>query len=353
MRRFHAASGDGRPPDCSVMRLQPPVTNRWLIVGTILAYAICIQHMPNMNSAAKSVALQRASHRQWVLKSQDLAIALKLVALKGRWLPYADLGEVMHLSRFEAHAAVQRLKAARLVLDIDGLPRPALEPLRSFIIFGAPYAYPPVRGQIARGFPTAHGVSPLKDKLVTSDEMPPVWPHPEGHARGPALLPLYENLPLAARDDPVLYELLALFDGLRIGRARERNMAMKLLDKHLQPEKKAALQPARSNDDTLMIGGSVPVSRKALSALCKRYHIERLTLFGSAARGELTPQSDIDVLVEFKAGKTPSLGGMVEISYALSELFGGRKVDLATPSILNNPYRRRQIEQDMEVLYAA
>jgi predicted nucleotidyltransferase len=44
---------------------------------------------------------------------------------------------------------------------------------------------------------------------------------------------------------------------------------------------------------------------------------------------------------------------MVEIQDAFSVLFGGRKVDVATPSILNNPYRRRAIEKDMEELYAA
>ena len=105
--------------------------------------------------------------------------------------------------------------------------------------------------------------------------------------------------------------------------------------------------------DILRIGGETPVSRSALSALGKRYHIKRMALFGSAARGELTPSSDIDLLVEFEQGKAPSLGGMAAINNAFSSLFGGRKVDIATPSILNNPYRRRAIEKDMEELYVA
>lgn len=178
--------------------------------------------------------MKRASSRQWVLKPQDLAVALKLVALKGQWLPYAALGEVMRLSRFEAHAAVQRLMAARLVAEIEGLPRLVLASLRHFVIFGAPYTYPVVRGEMTIGFPTAHGVSPLKKRLVASNEPPPVWPHPEGTARGPALLPLYGDLPLAAMDDPALYEMLALFDALRGGQARERELARKYLEKRLQ-----------------------------------------------------------------------------------------------------------------------
>jgi len=196
-------------------------------------YAICILHMRRAKLSEKSVALKRASSRQWVLKPQDLAVALKLVTLNGQWLPYAGLGEAMHLSRFEAHAAVQRLMAARLVAEIEGPPRPVLAALRPFVIFGAPYAYPAVRGEMTIGFPTAHGVAPLKDIMAPPQEPPPVWPHPEGVARGPGLLPLYENLPLAAASDAALYALLALFDALRAGQARERELAKKFLEERL------------------------------------------------------------------------------------------------------------------------
>ena len=178
--------------------------------------------------------MKRAGTRQWVLKPQDLAVALKLVALQGRWLPYGALAEAMRLSRFEAHAAVQRLLAARLLVQFDGQPRPVVVSLRQFVIFGAPFAYPPVHGEMTIGFPTAHSASPLKEKLVASNEPPPVWPHPQGIVRGASLLPLYENVPLAARDDPAFYELLALFDGLRVGQARERGLAKNILDERLQ-----------------------------------------------------------------------------------------------------------------------
>ena len=103
----------------------------------------------------------------------------------------------------------------------------------------------------------------------------------------------------------------------------------------------------------LQVGDQLKVSRTELRSLAKHFHISRLSLFGSAARCELRPDSDIDLLVEFEPGKAPSLAGMLEISDALSALFGGRAVDLATTSILENPYRRRTIERDMEMLYAA
>jgi hypothetical protein len=177
-------------------------------------------------------ALRRASTRQWVLKPQDLAVALKLVVLQGQRLPYKVLAQQMKLSQFEAHAAVQRLLAARLITDMDGELNPVKAALQNFVLHGAPYAYPPVRGEPTIGFATAHGVAPLKGTGISAAHAP-VWPHPEGNVSGPGLLPLYEQAPLAARQDPALYEILALFDALRNGQARERETARRLLKERL------------------------------------------------------------------------------------------------------------------------
>ena len=105
--------------------------------------------------------------------------------------------------------------------------------------------------------------------------------------------------------------------------------------------------------DYILIAGVPTVSRTALKKLVANYHIRRLDLFGSAVRGELKADSDIDLLVDFEKGKAPSLGGLVKLQEDFSTLFGGRKVDVATPSILNNPYRRQAIKKDMQELYAA
>ena len=76
-------------------------------------------------------------------------------------------------------------------------------------------------------------------------------------------------------------------------------------------------------------------------------------LFGSAARGALAPESDIDLLVEFEAGKAPSFWAEPEMREAFSALFGGRRVDLVPPEVLENPYRRKSILRDLKVLYEA
>ena len=69
------------------------------------------------------------------------------------------------------------------------------------------------------------------------------------------------------------------------------------------------------------------IPRAKLAALCRKYHVRRLGLFGSAARGELAPGSDVDLLIEFEPGKAPSLWAEPEIREAFGALFG-RPVDL-------------------------
>ena len=80
-------------------------------------------------------------------------------------------------------------------------------------------------------------------------------------------------------------------------------------------------RPATSLADT--------VDRDALATVCRRHHIRSLALFGSHARGEARPDSDVDVVVEFEPGMTPGLG-IVTVAEALRSVLGGRRVDLVT-----------------------
>lgn len=160
-------------------------------------------------------------------------MAFKLVCLDGQRLPYLALAEALQLSQFEAHACMARLSGARLLAEIDEVPALVMAAFRPMVLHGAQYFFPAVRGELTMGFPTAYGVEPIKSKVLFADELPPVWPHADGTVRGMTLLPLYPKLPLAALKDPPFYELLALFDALRIGQAREREMARQLLEERL------------------------------------------------------------------------------------------------------------------------
>jgi hypothetical protein len=182
---------------------------------------------------ASSGIKSRISHSQWSLKPQDLAMAFKLICLARKRLSYVELAKAMHLSQFEAHACMARLTSARLLTDANGIPTIVMAAFRPMVLYGAPYFFPAVRGEITMGFPTAYGVEPLKSWVLFADELPPVWPHADGTVRGSTLLPLYPKLPLAAITDRPLYTLLALFDALRIGQAREREMARRYLEERL------------------------------------------------------------------------------------------------------------------------
>jgi hypothetical protein len=96
---------------------------------------------------------------------------------------------------------------------------------------------------------------------------------------------------------------------------------------------------------------NIDIPRQELAEFCRRHHIRRLALFGSALREEFTPESDIDLLVEFEPDHIPSLLGIARMERELSALFGGRKVDLRTPEDLSR-YFRQEVLEEAEVQYA-
>lgn len=94
-----------------------------------------------------------------------------------------------------------------------------------------------------------------------------------------------------------------------------------------------------------------PEQQRCIADICQRYGVARLQLFGSAAVGAERPDSDVDLLVEFAPGHYPSGFSLVDMQGELSVVFGGRAVDVAFPSVLRNPYRRRAIEAQLRPLY--
>jgi hypothetical protein len=94
-----------------------------------------------------------------------------------------------------------------------------------------------------------------------------------------------------------------------------------------------------------------PAQISRIADICRRYHVRSLQLFGSAAVGAERADSDVDLLVEFIPGEAPSGFVLVDMQDELSVAFNGRKIDLAFPSVLNNPYRRRAIEPQLRTLY--
>ncbi|MDX2065980.1 MAG: hypothetical protein SFX74_09585 [Fimbriimonadaceae bacterium] len=158
-----------------------------------------------------------------MLRAQDILVVLKVIA-SGK-SSFAELGRSLGLSVSQAHSATKRAIQAGLLRE-DGTVRGSavLE-----VLTALRYYMPAERGSEVRGVPTAFSAPVLATEEIATDLRGPVWPHPEGTERGYACSPLYKTAPTAALQDPALYRLLALADALRIGNARERELAQRLL----------------------------------------------------------------------------------------------------------------------------
>jgi predicted nucleotidyltransferase len=94
----------------------------------------------------------------------------------------------------------------------------------------------------------------------------------------------------------------------------------------------------------------ITVDKKALADFCKKRHVRKLSLFGSAVRADFKTGSDLDLLVEFETNHTPGLA-FFSLAEELSAFFG-HQVDLNTSQSLS-PYFRDQVISESENLYDA
>ena len=95
---------------------------------------------------------------------------------------------------------------------------------------------------------------------------------------------------------------------------------------------------------------TITFDRDNLNAFCYENGIKKLSLFGSILRDDFGPESDIDMLVEFMPGEIVGFFRLSRIERALSEIVGGRKVDLRTPEDLSD-YFRDNVVAEAEELY--
>lgn len=177
--------------------------------------------------------MSKLANRQPTLKAQDLYVLLALAAWGEESITYPELAAFAGLSMSEVHGALKRAEQARLLFFDAKRPTIIKPAFKEFLFHGAKYAFPPARGTMVGGVPTAYAATPLSTHISPSADPPPVWPSAQGSIRGIALTPLYPTVPDAALRSPALYENLALFDALRSGNARERALAQKLFEERL------------------------------------------------------------------------------------------------------------------------
>jgi hypothetical protein len=164
------------------------------------------------------------------MRPHDVVILLKIAAKGAQpWL-MKELAAELSISASEVSESINRsVQSGLLSKDKKRLMRSSI---LEFLQYGLSYVFPQQPGALVRGIPTAHSAPPL-DKLIQSNELY-VWPSAKGNARGQAIEPLYSSVVIAIEKDSKLYELLALVDALRVGRVREKQLAMEELKKRLK-----------------------------------------------------------------------------------------------------------------------
>jgi len=159
------------------------------------------------------------------MKPQDIVILLKIIALADNNWQQKPLAESLGISQSEVSQSVARSQYAGLLF---GNGKQVMKTaLLEFLQYGISYVFPQKPGPVVRGIATAHTALPLAEMIDSAENY--VWPNAKGDTRGQAITPLYVSVPGAALKDPKLYELLALTDALRVGKAREKTLALEAL----------------------------------------------------------------------------------------------------------------------------
>lgn len=169
---------------------------------------------------------------QHVLRPVDIPVALHLAIRPRR--PYKDLARDLHISPSTAHQSVERLTFAGLARKSAAAgPTVNIAALLEFLAHGVRYAFPAKRERRQRGVPTAHAGPALQHELDAGID-PVVWPAPQGTVVGAAVAPLMPSAPELPERCPELYELLTLVDAIRVGTARDREAAERMLAERLK-----------------------------------------------------------------------------------------------------------------------
>lgn len=172
-----------------------------------------------------------------MLKPQDCMILIKLLSNLERDYSQRELAGELFMSQSEVNQSLKRLVIAGLARKrLEGnIPRPIVKAAEDFLIYGLKYCFPVKPKSLTPGIPTGIGAPIFKNKIMLGDEPLPVWPYAEGTIIGQAIEPLYSSIPKAIDQtaDQNFYDLLALVDIIRFGRARERNIAIDMLKKKL------------------------------------------------------------------------------------------------------------------------
>lgn len=165
------------------------------------------------------------------MRPQDIVILLKIIAINNDKWRNIDLAYSLKISPSEISEALNRCMISGLINKEKRMIH--LNSLSEFLIYGLKYVFPAEPGAVVRGIETAHSASPIKDRISSGNDVY-VWPFSRGKKRGQAIEPLYRSVPEIVLDDIPFYELMVIADTIRIGRVRERLIAIEELKKRFE-----------------------------------------------------------------------------------------------------------------------
>ncbi len=163
------------------------------------------------------------------MRPQDIVILLKILCYGSKTWDSSDLANDLFLSTDEVSSSLERNAISGLI-DYEK-KKVRTQGLLEFLLYGIKYVFPERPGGISRGIPTGHS-HPFMQNQIVSDQ-PYVWPDAESDVIGLSVCPLYSGVVNAVKKDEKLYLMLALIDVLRLGKAREKNIAIKELERLL------------------------------------------------------------------------------------------------------------------------
>ena len=171
----------------------------------------------------------KTQEKQHIMRPQDVIILLKKLTPEGRHMNGKELSDSLGISAAEISMAMERNRVAQLV-DADK-KRVNVLALKEFLVYGIKYCFPAPLGRIVRGMPTASSASPINQAIASNGNIL-VWKDSSGTVRGQSITPLFPTAVKASKKDPDLYALLSIVDALRIGNARERQVAVDCLNQY-------------------------------------------------------------------------------------------------------------------------
>lgn len=173
------------------------------------------------------IIIVKEGRRTKMIKGQDILLLFKLCEVEPEWRQI-DLALDLKISQSEIAKSLARCRSVGLLMSDSKVSKGALFEL---LVHSSQFFFPPEIGASTRGIATAWGVKELFPEIVSSEI--PVWPHPLGNKHGSSLKPIYDTVPEVCLRNPSLYRKLALFDAIRIGRAREKSLAIERLKKEI------------------------------------------------------------------------------------------------------------------------